>query len=78
MDSVEEAVLLALIIRRRLRKRKPRKHCVNPLLSTRLHKGLFHTLYDDLRQDDEQFFNCFRMSTKSFDELLSVLEGTPL
>jgi 3'-phosphoadenosine 5'-phosphosulfate sulfotransferase len=74
MDSVEEAVLLALNSSKAKKKRKPRKHWVKHLLSTRLHKGLFHSLYDDLRQDDEQFFNYFRMSKKSFDELLSVLE----
>lgn len=43
---------------------------VHPLLRDRLEKGLFYTLYDDLRQDDKKFLQYFRMSKTSFDELL--------
>ena len=31
------------------------------------------TLYEELRSDDKKFFNYFRMSINSFDELLNRL-----
>jgi hypothetical protein len=55
--------------RRRSIKRKRSLH-VHSLLRDRLEKGLFYTLYDDLRQGDRKFFQYFRMSKTSFDELL--------
>jgi hypothetical protein len=71
MDSSEEEVLLLLLLnsRRRRMKRKRSLH-VHSLLHDRLEKGLFFTLYDDLRQGDRTFFQYFRMSKTSFDELL--------
>ena len=33
--------------------------------------GAFVTLYEELRRDTKKFFNYFRMSKESFDELLN-------
>jgi hypothetical protein len=52
-------------------KRKRSLH-VHSLLRDRLEKGLFYILYDDLRQGNRKFFQYFRMSKTSFDELLGV------
>ena len=41
----------------------------------RLEKGEFHTLMGQLRKDDgPEFFNYFRMSQNTFDELLDILK----
>lgn len=66
-------LLLAIRRRRRLRQKRTRRFWVHPLLSERLEKDLFATLYRDLEQDDDKFFHYFRMSRKSFSELKSIL-----
>ena len=43
---------------------------VHPLVSQRLLKGQFHQLFDDLCEYPDKFWKYFRMSKKSFDELL--------
>lgn len=74
MDIETEALFLLLTIRRRQRRpKKKRRFWVHPLLSERLEKGLFATLYKDLEQDDDKFFSYFRMSRKSFHELKSII-----
>jgi len=35
------------------------------VLLERPNRGLFHTLFDDLQDDDEKFFSYFRMSINS-------------
>ena len=45
------------------------------MLRERNTKGLFYSLYNDLRKYDEKFFNFTRMSTNSFDELLRYIEN---
>jgi hypothetical protein len=47
---------------------------VHPLLSDRSTKGLFNLFYNDLRKYEDKFFNYLRMSIKSFDELLELLQ----
>jgi hypothetical protein len=46
-----------------------RRFWVHPLVSSRLLKGAFASLYVDLSNDETTFFNYFRMSKRSFDEL---------
>lgn len=36
---------------------------------------MFYTLFEDLRNDDRKFFNFFRMSVGSFDELHGKLKN---
>lgn len=73
MDFEEEALLLLLLIRRR-RRRKKRKLWVHPILETRNYNGEFNHLFSELRLDEEKFFNYFRMSISSFDELCNILK----
>jgi len=77
MDSVEDDLLFAMLLVKRLRRRqqrRPRRWWVHPILSSRAEKGLFNTLYDDLREHEEKFIMYFRMSKNTFDELLSYVE----
>jgi hypothetical protein len=76
MDSEEEEAFLLLVLLNKKTKKKKinRKFWVHPLLEGRIAKGLFHTLYDDLIKDDGKFFMYFRMSRRSFDELLSMIQ----
>lgn len=72
MDFVESVALCALVLRGK--KPKPqRRFWVHPLVGQRLLKGQFHKIYEDLRLDPKKFFNYFRMSCKTFDELLSII-----
>ncbi|KAJ4444133.1 hypothetical protein ANN_05922 [Periplaneta americana] len=41
----------------------------HPLVAKRFLQGTFTTMFAELREDDTKFFNYFRMSIKSFDEL---------
>nr|CAH7716774.1 unnamed protein product [Callosobruchus chinensis] len=53
------------------RREKQKRLWLHPIVSERLLVGAFGTLrvYSKLRQDEIKFFNHFRMSIKSFDEL---------
>jgi hypothetical protein len=75
MDLEEVACICALELRRR-RKRRKQKFWVHPITSQRLMKGFFYTLYEDLRRHPKKFFNYYRMSVNSFDELLLLLRPT--
>jgi hypothetical protein len=72
---MEEERAFALLLRRVIRcrqksRRYKRRYWVHPLISCRLLKGQFYTLFSDLRDNPENFFSYFRMSVKTFDELL--------
>lgn len=54
---------------RRKKRRRDRLHWVHPINERREQVGLFYTLFEDLRNDESKFFNYFRMSIASFDEL---------
>lgn len=47
---------------------------VHPIIDDRLTMGSFVTLYPKLREYPPKFFNYFRMSSASFDELLSLVK----
>ncbi|KAL4083699.1 hypothetical protein QTP88_029015 [Uroleucon formosanum] len=50
-----------------------RVHWVHPLNALRITLGEFHCLYSNLRRYPDRFFNYYRMSIKSFDELVISL-----
>lgn len=60
---------LWLLHRRRKRVTRNRLFWVHPINQRREEVGLFYTLFEDLRNDQNKFFNYFRMSIPSFDEL---------
>lgn len=76
---IENEMLMALCTIKLLRKlrlrrkQQNRRYWVHPLNSVRLSLGQFYTTYHDLRKDNDKFFNYFRMSSNTFDELLRLL-----
>lgn len=75
MDLVETAVVHALVIRSRRRNEMRRQYWVHPIYSSRLLKGTFYTLYEDLREHPTKSWSYFRMSVSAFDELLTISTG---
>jgi hypothetical protein len=61
-------IALFLLYRRRKRRLK-RLHWAHPVIQKREEFGVFETVFDELRDDENKFFNYFRMSDSSFDEL---------
>nr|CAH7735492.1 unnamed protein product [Callosobruchus chinensis] len=49
--------------------KKTKSIWVHPINERRNEAGTFYTLFDQFSQDDATFFNYFKMSIKSFDEL---------
>lgn len=70
MDVEGDFLLAMLLIRRKKRRNRRRRFWVHSLVLERRNRGLFHTLFDDL-EDDDKFFSYFRMSKYTFEELLS-------
>ncbi|XP_069358039.1 uncharacterized protein [Maniola hyperantus] len=75
MDS-DKAVVLWLAYRRwrRRKRRESRRFNVHPILRDRMTHSMFITLYPKLREYSEKFFNYFRMSVTSFDDLLEIIK----
>lgn len=75
MDFVESACVIALLLRIKARKRR-KKYWVHPIVSQRLLKGQFYQIHHDLIEYPRKFFQYYRMSKNSFDELLRTIEST--
>lgn len=75
MDENVYAYFVVRILRvlRERRRKKNRRYWVHPLNISRLTSGQFYVLFNDFKCDREKFFNYFRMSPNSFDELLTLL-----
>lgn len=52
-----------------------RKFAVHPYGKKRSEKGQFNVIYEDLRQFPEKFFSYYKMSVKTFDELLTIVKS---
>ena len=61
-------------MRRIRRLRRQRSMWVHPLTNARLYQGQYYTIMTELRNDNEKFFNFFRMSQNTFNELLSLIK----
>ena len=57
------------------KKKKKRRYWVHPLLYKRLSIGKFHIRYNNMINYPEKFFNYYRMSIKTFDELINLIES---
>jgi hypothetical protein len=62
------------IIYKRKRQQKNCVFWVHHINARREEVGLFYTLFNDLRNDENKFFNYFRMSCASFDVLHEKLK----
>ena len=72
MDDIETTCVIALLLRAR-RKRRKHRYWVHPLTNQRFFKGQFYTLFEDLHEHPENFFQYYHMSKSSFDELLQII-----
>ena len=72
-DSVAFAYLAYKYLKKK--RGKNRNLWIHPLNEQRYISGAFYTLYNELRDHEAKFFNYFRMSMSSFDELLMRLRG---
>ncbi|CAH2003785.1 unnamed protein product [Acanthoscelides obtectus] len=59
-----------------IKKRRKRRWSVHPINSARNLTGTYYTLHKELRRDNDKFFNYYRMSIASFDELCEKLKNT--
>jgi hypothetical protein len=49
---------------------------VHPVNNARLGKGAFHLLSEEIKSDQNKFFNYYRMSATSFEALLNSIESS--
>jgi len=61
--------IIALFFLYRRERRRDRFHWVHPVIQKREKFGAFYTLFGELREDKNKFFNYFRMFVSSFDAL---------
>jgi hypothetical protein len=66
--DLNSIIALFLLYRRRKRRRNS-LHWAHPVIQKREEFGAFETLFDELRDDENKFFNYFPMPVSSFDEL---------
>lgn len=62
-------IIALWLIHRRRKRRKCHRLWVHPITERREEVGTFNTLFGELRADENKFYNYFRMSITSFDEL---------
>jgi hypothetical protein len=74
MDVEEDVCLWVLYRRMKRRRQRYRKYWVHPILRKRFTTSFYITLYPSLRNYEPKFFNYFRLSIKSFDNLLELIK----
>lgn len=65
---------LAIIYWYYRRQRRRKRLWLNPIVQRRSTVGAFTTLMQQLRNDPQKFFNYFRMTIPTFDNLLKKVE----
>lgn len=70
MARVNKLYLLYLLYLRRKKRNKQRQLWVYPIIKLRYLEGSFYTLFEKLANDENKFFNYFRMSKSTFDYIL--------
>ncbi|CAI6374002.1 unnamed protein product [Macrosiphum euphorbiae] len=69
----KKKIIFAYLVYKKYILKKKRRYWVHPFTDSRLTCGIFYTSFNNLRENDEKFFNYFRMSVKSFDELAAKI-----
>ena len=69
MKRAKVIALLWLAYRLRKRRERKRRFWVHPINLRRENEDVFRKLFEDLKNDEGNFFNYFQMSSASFDEL---------
>ena len=63
------SVIALFLLYRRRKRRRDGLNWVHPIIQKREEFGALYTLFDELRDDVNKFFNYLRMSVSSLDEL---------
>ena len=74
MDFVAVASICALLINKKRSNKRKRQYWMHPVLSKRLIRGQFYTLYEDLRSYPDTFFSYFRVTMGTFDQLMTIIK----
>ena len=72
-ENIDEESGDCLFIAQETTKKRKAKYWVHPLFGNRSRQGAFNNLIQELKDDDEKYFNYFRMSKSSYNELLHRL-----
>ena len=67
-------VVALAVLKKKKKKKMSRTLWVHPILRDRYTNGTFSILYRQLTEDNTKFFNYFRMSLSSYNELFSIVE----
>jgi hypothetical protein len=81
MDSADPVVLYTIYKRKygvEKKKRPQRLYWTHPMISDRFFTGHFYLKHPQLQKYPDKFFNYYRMSKSSFEELVHKLRGTLL
>ena len=73
MERKQVVAMLSPLYRKIKKRRNNRIHWEHPLITLRQDFGAFYTIFPKLREHEDNFFNNFRLSMKSFDELYMKL-----
>lgn len=76
MDVVQTGCILAIDVLQQWHEqheRKRRRWGTHPVLANRPSTGQFHVMFESHRKYPDKFFQYYRMSVTSFDELLFVV-----
>ena len=75
--SNEDLAMIALLLeeedQERIEKR-PKRFAVHPMLKKRKVEGEYWTLYKELTDDEDKFFQYFRMSRFQFESVLNKIK----
>jgi len=77
MPKITPALIIAIneALEEEGKKSIPRKFAVHPYGRKMAEKGQFNIMYEDLRRFPEKFFSYYKMSVRTFDELLSIVKS---
>lgn len=77
MQKITPALIIAIndALEEEDRSSTQRNFAVHPYMKKREEKGQFNIMYEELRRFPEKFFGYFKMSVKTFDELLNVVKS---
>ncbi|XP_045477279.1 protein ANTAGONIST OF LIKE HETEROCHROMATIN PROTEIN 1-like [Harmonia axyridis] len=73
MDDHRKKIVFAYLVYKKYICKQNRRYWVHPYTDLRLLRGRFHTSFGALRENPDKFYNYYRMSVKSFDELAAKI-----
>lgn len=75
-STEDEGIAVALLLLSSEREKRKRRFHVHAINKERESRGVMEKLYPQLCDDEDKFFNYTRMSRGTFEDLLTILEGS--